>query len=293
VPATGGVDFNGLVTGPKSIEGEVAKFGGAANVASAGSGWTGTGFADMFASEGSMTWLIDAPAAGQYTLDWVYTQDDARDMRLSVNCAQVAASVPFTNTGSWNTAWATGGAQVVTLRKGTNMIVLETNGGSGPNFDSMRVSPPICDLGASAACEAEAALMTGMAGLAAQGSGWTGAGFADMFGAEGVVNWVLDAPQAGSYTLTFRYTQDDTRDMTLTVNGVVAVQSLAFNDTNSWNSAWVADVSAQVDLTAGLNSVQLATNGASGPNFDSLSASSDGAGGAGGADGGGGAGGAP
>jgi hypothetical protein len=78
--------------------------------------------------------------------------------------------------------------------------------------------------------------------------------------------------------------------MTLTVNGAVVVQSLPFNNTNSWNTAWVADVSAQVDLSAGLNSVQLATNGASGPNFDSLSVTSNGAGGA---DGGGGAGGAP
>jgi hypothetical protein len=200
--------------------------------------------------------------------------------------------VPFMDTNSWNTGWITGGAQLVTLRKGTNKILLETNGGSGPNFDAMRISPPICDLAAGTPCEAEAALMTGMAGLASQGSGWTGAGFADMFASEGVVNWVLRAPQAGSYTLTFRYTQDDTRDMTLTVNGVVAVQSLAFADTNSWNAAWVADVTAEVDLLAGLNSVQLATNGASGPNFDSLSATSDGAGGAGGADGGG-AGGAP
>ena len=75
--------------------------------------------------------------------------------------------------------------------------------------------------------------------------------------------------------------------MTLTVNGVVAAASLAFNNTNSWNAAWIADVSQDVTLTAGLNSVQLATNGASGPNFDSVSvttragAGGDGAGGAG------------
>ncbi|HKY38101.1 MAG TPA: hypothetical protein VJN18_19295 [Polyangiaceae bacterium] len=61
--------------------------------------------------------------------------------------------------------------------------------------------------------------------------GWTGAGFADMFGSEGVVNWMLDAPQAGSYTLTFRYKARG--GMTLMVNGAVAVQSLPFTDTNS------------------------------------------------------------
>jgi hypothetical protein len=75
--------------------------------------------------------------------------------------------------------------------------------------------------------------------------------------------------------------------MTLTVNGVVAQQSLAFADTGSWNSAWASDVVYDVQLQAGLNSVQLATNGDSGPNFDSVKVASLGAGGAGTGGGGG------
>ncbi len=300
VPVTGGADFAGLLLGPKSIEGEAATLSGAAAVANQGTGWSGTGFADMTGSEGAMTWLIDAPAAGDYVLDWSYTQEDERDMRLSVNCTVVAASVKFTNTGDWNTAWATGGAQTVTLKKGTNQIVLETNGGSGPNFDVMIVSPPICELAGDTltTCEAERALLSGAASLAKGGSGWTDLGFADMNGAEGVVNWVLDAPYAGTYSLTFVYTQDATRDMTLTVNGAVAAASLDFNDTNSWNMAWASDVSYDVTLKRGINSLQLATNGESGPNFDSVKVQGpgdQGSGGAGGAGSGGagGAGGAP
>jgi hypothetical protein len=247
----------------------------------------------MKASEGSMTWLVDVPAAGDYAVTWRFTQDDVRDMRLTVNCTNVVESLPFTDTDSWNTAWIDSPARTMTLKKGTNQIVLETNGGSGPNFDSMTLTPPVCELDADmeTICEAEAALLTGAAGPAAQGSGWTGAGFADMFGAEGVVNWLLDAPQAGFYTLAFVYTQDDARDMTLSVNGAVAQQSLAFGDTGSWNTAWVADVSYEVQLKVGLNSVQLATNGASGPNFDSVKVQGAGSGGASG-DGGAGAGGA-
>lgn len=175
---------------------------------------------------------------------------------------------------------------MVTLNKGTNQIKLETNGGSGANFDSLLITPPLCQLDVDPkTCEAERALMSGAAGLATQGSGWAGEGFADMLGSEGAVNWVIDAPQAGSYTLTFRYTQSDTRDMTLAVNDVVAVPSLPFNNTNSWNTNWAADVTVDVTLQAGLNSVQLATNGASGPNFDSMSVAAVGAGGAGGAGG--------
>ncbi len=295
VPVTGGADFNALLLGPKAIEGEAATLSGAAAVASEGSGWSGTGFADMKGSEGGMTWLIVAPAAGDYVLNWSYTQQDARDMRLTVNCTQMVESVAFTNTGDWNTAWTTGGAQKVKLVKGINQIVLETNGGSGPNFDTMVVSPPICALSGSAAitCEAERSLLSGAAIVANQGSDWKDLGFADMNGAEGGVNWVLDAPAAGTYKLTFVYTQDDTRDMTLTVNGVVAAASLAFKDTNSWNTAWASDVTYDVTLKKGINSLQLATNGASGPNFDSIIVDNldDGAGGAGGA-GAGGAGGA-
>lgn len=87
--------------------------------------------------------------------------------------------------------------------KGTNQIVLETNGGSGPNFDRMTITPPVCalDIDAAALCEAEAALSSSAAGLASQASGWTGDGFVDMFAAEGAVNWVLEAPQAGATSL--------------------------------------------------------------------------------------------
>ncbi len=295
VPVAGGADFAALLLGPKAIEGEAATLSGAAAVASEGSGWSGTGFADMKGSEGGMTWLIVAPAAGDYVLDWSYTQQDTRDMKLTVNCTQVVESVAFTNTGDWNTAWTTGGAQKVTLVKGINQIVLETNGGSGPNFDTMVVSPPICALSSSAAitCEAERSLLSGAAIVANQGSGWKDLGFADMNGAEGGVNWVLDAPAAGTYKLTFVYTQQDGRDMTLTVNGAVAAASIVFNNTGSWNTAWASDVTYDVTLKKGVNSVQLATNGASGPNFDSIIVDSldVGAGGAGGA-GSGGAGGA-
>ena len=296
MPATGGVDFATLLVGPNSIEGEAASMTGAAALASEGSGWSGTGFADMKAAEGAMTWLIDAPAAGEYVLTWTYTQDDTRDMRLSVNCAVVAESAPFTNTGSWNTAWTTGGAQKVKLNRGTNQIVLETNGDSGPNFDVMIVSPPTCVLAgdASTTCEGERALLSGAAILASAGTGWTDLGFADMDGQEGAVNWVVDAPHAGPYTLTFVYTQDDTRDMSLSVNGVVAAASLPFNDTNSWNTAWASDVTYDVTLKKGINSLQLSTNGDSGPNLDSVKVQGQGAGGEGsGGAGSGGDGGAP
>jgi hypothetical protein len=286
VPSSGGEDFSALTEGPLDIQGEDAMYSGSVATVSAGTGWEGEGYADMVGSEGSMLWLIDAPADGEYTITFRYTQDDARDMTLNVNCQVAKQSVPFNNTGSWDSNWVEDVSELVTLREGTNRIVLSTNGGSGPNFDKLIIAPPMCTVGAEPVdCEAEAMLMTGATGLASTGTGWTGDGFADMFGSEGAVHFVVDVETAGSYMLKFAYTQDDTRDMTLTVNGVEEVASLAFNNTNSWNMNWVADVEVEVELEAGFNSIRLATNGGSGPNFDKVTitpAAGTGAGGAGG-----------
>jgi hypothetical protein len=134
-------------------------------------------------------------------------------------------------------------------------------------------------------CEAEDALQTGKAGVAMDGGGWTGSGFSDMHGAEGGVAWSLDAPEAGKYSLTFSYVQDDVRDMTVLLNGVTIAQSLPFNNTHTWNTGWTADVTIEVELLEGLNAFRISTNGGSGPNFDSLTVKlvpDTGAGGAGG-----------
>ena len=304
-PTTGGVDLATLYTGPQVVEAETAMLGGAATAATTGSGFSGTGYADFNASEGQVTWLVVVPAAADYTVSWRYAQAEARDMDLTVNCAATPTNVPFLPTGGWNTGWATGGTRVISLRAGTNQIVLATNGGSGANFDSLTLTPPSCAVGSGpTTCEAETALLSGAATAALGGVGATGTGFADMQAQQGAIHWLLSVPQAGSYPLSFVYTQDDTRDMTLTINGVVAQASLPFGDTNSWNASWASNVTFDAQLKAGFNSVELATNPAtnndSGPNFDSLIVCDQavgGAGGAGGADAGGagagGAGGAP
>lgn len=97
------------------------------------------------------------------------------------------------------------------------------------------------------------------------------------------MNWALNAPVAGTYGITFVYTQNDMRDMDLTVNGV-KVATQAFNNTASWDAAFASDIKVDVTLNAGNNSVKLSTNGQGGPNFDKIivQSPSGGAGGAGG-----------
>jgi hypothetical protein len=283
-----------LLRGSQAIEAEAATLSGSAAAAIVGTGFSGTGFVDLHGSEGGMDWLVNVPADGTYGLTWTYAESEPRDMDLAVNCVAATSPVVFSNTGSWNASWLSDITRSVHLKKGVNRIRLATNGSSGPNFDKLTITPPLCTLSNATptTCEAEAALLSGVASGSALGTGWTGTGFADMNGGEGGVNWVLKAPAAGNYRITIFYTQDDTRAMTLTVNGVTAVAPLAFGRTHFWNTAWIGDVSVDVALALGENSFQLATNGASGPNFDKIVVTSLPDTGGGGTGGGGGAGGA-
>jgi len=283
VPVSGGVDLAALAEGPQELEAEAATLSGPKTAAA---NFMDVDYVDFVGSSGGLLWLVDAPANGSYTLTLTYTADEARGMSLNVNCTQVSPSISFMDTGSWNAAWVSDVSQVVTLKEGTNRIMLATTGVSGPNFDKLSLAPPTCALTAVApkTCEAEAALLSGSAASAKQAA----VDYVDLLGKEATMHWVLNAPTAGTYNVTFTYTQDDTRDMDVNVNGVKVVAPM-FSKTGSWNTGWVSDASVQVELDAGYNSLVLATNGGSGPNFDKITVELVAAGGAGGASGAGGA----
>ena len=222
------------------------------------------------------------PATGDYLLTWTYTEADQRDMVLEVNCVAAVDPILFANTLSWNSLWTDIGRHA-SLTRGVNSIRLRTNGRSGPNFDKMTITPPVCRLSeiGSVDCQAEEALMSGATRLATSGGGWTGTGFAEFVGAADAVNWVLDAPETGVYKLTFFHHQDGTGELNLKVNGVSAATSLALGD----SGAWAGDVSVEVSLLTGLNSLQLSVKDGRGGSLDKVVVESlSGHGGAGGAE---------
>jgi glucose/arabinose dehydrogenase len=107
--------------------------------------------------------------------------------------------------------------------------------------------------------------------------GFTGAGYADFGNTAGqFIEWNFNAPQAGLYTLHFRYANGSAanRPLTLTVNGVVDQSALAFNPTGAW-STWALS-SEQVTLTAGTNTIRLTLPAGDGPNIDYLDLTFDG-----------------
>ncbi|MBB3111700.1 PelA/Pel-15E family pectate lyase [Paenibacillus phyllosphaerae] len=104
-------------------------------------------------------------------------------------------------------------------------------------------------------------------------AGYTGEGFTD-FNPNvpgGYLEWTFDMPEAGVYTLEFRYAHGgaDKRPAQITVNGEVAQEELAFDPTGGFDK-WLT-TSAQVTLRKGQNTVRATAVGVSGGgNIDSL-----------------------
>ncbi|MFI1092569.1 CBM35 domain-containing protein [Streptomyces sp. NPDC020917] len=100
-------------------------------------------------------------------------------------------------------------------------------------------------------------------------SGFTGTGYADYQNADGdYVEWTVDAPAAGTYTLQFRYANASAdRPLAISVNGG-APSSLSFPSTGSWTN-W-SQTGVPVILEAGANTVRATATGASGSNIDWL-----------------------
>jgi len=103
-------------------------------------------------------------------------------------------------------------------------------------------------------------------------AGFSGTGFCNTTNAVGAaVEWTVEAPAAGTYTLGIRQANGTTtnRPMSVTVNGTVIAANQAFNGTGAWTTWQTVPVTAT--LQAGANTVRLsATTATGGPNVDYL-----------------------
>ena len=118
--------------------------------------------------------------------------------------------------------------------------------------------------------EAEDATLSGPT-VETVNAGFTGTGYADFGATPGqFIEWNVNVPQAGLYTLDFRYANGSAADrpLELRVNAAVDQAALAFIPTGAWTTWQI--VTEQVALNAGNNTVRLTLTGADGPNVDSL-----------------------
>ncbi|MBM9503414.1 carbohydrate-binding protein [Actinacidiphila acididurans] len=117
--------------------------------------------------------------------------------------------------------------------------------------------------------QAENAKLSGVV-VGKDNGGYTGTGFADYQHASGdYVEWTVDAPAAGTYTLQFRYANASFTDrpLAITVNGGDS-GNLSFPSTGWWTTWSVVGLTAT--LNAGTNTVRATATGASGGNIDWL-----------------------
>jgi len=117
--------------------------------------------------------------------------------------------------------------------------------------------------------EAENATLSGFV-LDTQYGGYSGTGYAKDNNATGdYLEFSLVANASGNYPVAFRYANGGAanRPLALTVNGAVVNSSLGFPVTGSW-STWAFTTTNAVALNAGINTVQLADIGLSGPHVD-------------------------
>jgi rhamnogalacturonan endolyase len=103
-------------------------------------------------------------------------------------------------------------------------------------------------------------------------AGYTGTGFANTSNAAGSgINWRISVPAAGSYTLTWRYSNGGGTDRpgSLLINGSTAVSSVSFPATPDWTT-WTT-ASATVSLNAGNADIRLQATGSVGlGNIDNI-----------------------
>jgi hypothetical protein len=103
-------------------------------------GATGEAFVDFQEDSGeSITWQIECPEGGKHRLSFRYSleDEDPRPLRLVVNGRTENESMPFADTGDWD-SWVSVHFKVL-LQKGSNSICLEATGDSGPNIDHLRI----------------------------------------------------------------------------------------------------------------------------------------------------------
>lgn len=142
-----------------------------------------------------------------------------------------------------------------------------------PGFDDSRDSdgdgtPDGCDNCYAIKYEAEDAVRISM-NYRTSGSGWTGTGYVDYNSTTGdTLRFSINAPLAGTYDIALRYAiNKNDRYLDVFVNKNLEIDSLFFPNTGSANTKW-EELNFNWTLNAGINIIEIITDGAHGPNID-------------------------
>jgi len=121
---------------------ESATLAGGTVVESNNAGYTGTGFANLPATDGTVTFgSVNAASAGTHKLTFRYANGGStpRTTELKVNGTVISGGLTFATTGGWST-WSTVSVNVA-LTAGNNTVAVRSTGQDGGNIDRLEVAP--------------------------------------------------------------------------------------------------------------------------------------------------------
>lgn len=231
-------------------------------------GYSGTGYVNLGASGGSLTFSgVDGNGGGAKTLGIQYAlgATTARSCTLTVNGA--SSTITFQPTGSWTT-WKILPVTVTLNNSTSNTIQFVTTGSDAGNVDYINI-PPAAN--AADVYQAENATLAGGTVVESTNSGYHGTGYANSPTSGGTTTFSNVNPNGGgAKTITIRYALAGTTARTgnLVVNGVTA--PITFQPTGAWTT-WNT-MTANITLNAsGTNTIQFASTGADLANIDEIS----------------------
>ncbi|WP_353475011.1 CBM35 domain-containing protein [Salipiger sp. H15] len=245
-------------------------------------GYDGAGYLDMNGgAEDKASFVYDAPSAGSYTLSFRMANGSGTPRPVAIHAGIQTVQIASTDTGSFAT-WQSFEI-TLDLVEGPNTVIIEQLAAAGgPNIDSVAVVPnlPTAPNDGSESVggvtytryEAEHAVLDG-AVIATDERNQSGGEFVDFDGTgTQSITWTVSVTEAGIYGMDILYalaTTKAARPASLFVNGIdQGILAFEPNSTAAEN-VW-GPQSAQVSLSAGLNTISISVPDANGANIDYL-----------------------
>lgn len=228
-----------------------------AAVASNHPGYSGTGFVNGLHHKGAaVTFYANVKTAGDYPIEIGYANGTTSDQTLGiyVNGQRVKQAV-FSNLSSWSD-WVTKEV-ILPLNAGQNIITLQNDEAAGDtgNVNIDYINLPFNPL--QAKYEAEAARLSGGAGMNQNHGFYSGTGFVDGITSVGArVEFEVWVPESGSHQVALKYANGtgSTKTLSTYLNGVKQNQISLPSPGSNW-STWNQLIQT-VPLNAGKNTIR-------------------------------------
>lgn len=246
-----------------AYEAESASLSGGAVVANDHAGYSGSGFVGGFTdgNKGSaaVQFQVQAAAAGIHEVSLRYANGTYSGKTLSIYVNDVKVKqATLSATANWDT-W-TNAAELLLLNSGVNTIRYQFDHTDSGNVNLDKIDVVAASAPSGNLLEAELAILSGGAMVAADHPGYSGSGFVGGFtdGNKGnaAVQFSYEASEAGNYSMKIGYANGTGNDKTVSlyINGAKQ-QQIVLSATANWDIWGIKN--EQISLNSGINTIQI------------------------------------